>query len=96
MRVYHPNIEGEELSELRLHGRPCTDWGVCVGVQREWKPNYTLCQLIISIEMLFEHPNYDDNLPGLASTAAEVLKTDPAKFEAIAKEWMKGDTHRVK
>ncbi|KPI89185.1 putative ubiquitin-conjugating enzyme e2 [Leptomonas seymouri] len=81
-RIFHPNIEGDDNKE---------DWGVCLGLQTEWLPSCTLKDMVVAIEMLFVMPNYDDPLPGVAKTAAQILKDDPSRFTAIAKRWMGGN-----
>lgn len=81
-RIFHPNIEGDEGKE---------DWGVCLGLQTEWLPSCTIKDMVVAIEMLFVMPNYDDPLPGVAKTAAQLLKHDPAAFAITAKRWMGGN-----
>ncbi|EPY31748.1 ubiquitin-conjugating enzyme E2 M [Strigomonas culicis] len=82
-RIFHPNIEGE----ARRVG-DTQQWGVCLGLQLRWEPKYTIGQLILCIEMLFLEPNADDSLPGIAKTAAELMRRDPKRFELIAQAWM--------
>ncbi|CAC9492222.1 putative ubiquitin-conjugating enzyme e2 [Leishmania infantum JPCM5] len=81
-RIFHPNIEGDDGKE---------DWGVCLGIQTEWRPTCTIKDMVVAIEMLFALPNYDDPLPGVAKTAAQILKDEPSRFELIAKRWMGGN-----
>ncbi|KAG5477829.1 hypothetical protein LSCM1_05131 [Leishmania martiniquensis] len=81
-RIFHPNIEGDDGKE---------DWGVCLGLQTEWRPTCTIKDMVVAIEMLFALPNYDDPLPGVAKVAAQILKDDPTRFEMIAKRWMSGN-----
>lgn len=81
-RIFHPNIEGDCNKE---------DWGVCLGLQTEWLPSCTIKDMVVAIEMLFVMPNYDDPLPGVAKTAAQILKDDPDRFAVIAKQWMSGN-----
>ncbi|KAG5503514.1 hypothetical protein JKF63_05654 [Porcisia hertigi] len=81
-RIFHPNIEGDA-------GKG--DWGVCLGLQTEWQPTCTIKDMVVAIEMLFVLPNSDDPLPGVAKTAAQILKNDPSRFELIARRWMGGN-----
>ncbi|KAK7199002.1 ubiquitin-conjugating enzyme E2 [Novymonas esmeraldas] len=81
-RIFHPNIEGDD-------GK--ADWGVCIGLQTEWRPTCTIKDMVVAIEMLFAVPNYDDPLPGVAKTAAQILKDTPTRFEQIAQRWMSGN-----
>lgn len=81
-RIFHPNIEGDENKE---------DWGVCLGLQTEWRPTCTIKDMVVAIELLFAVPNYEDPLPGVAKTAAQILKDEPGRFATIAKRWMGGN-----
>ncbi|KPA79259.1 putative ubiquitin-conjugating enzyme e2 [Leptomonas pyrrhocoris] len=81
-RIFHPNIEGDDNKD---------DWGVCLGLQTEWLPSCTIKDMVVAIEMLFVMPNYDDPLPGVSKTAAQILKDDPGRFAMIAKRWMGGN-----
>ncbi|CCW62605.1 unnamed protein product [Phytomonas sp. EM1] len=81
-RIFHPNIEGEADKE---------DWGVCLGLQLEWRPSYSIRDLVIGIELLFSYPVCDDPLPGVAKAAALMLKNHPCEFRKVARCWMRGE-----
>lgn len=81
-RVFHPNIEGEA---------DVADWGVCLGLQTQWRATFTLKDLIYALQDLFDAPNYKDPLPGVAKIAAQMLKDDEPGFVRVAQRWMKGD-----
>ncbi|CCW65960.1 unnamed protein product [Phytomonas sp. Hart1] len=81
-RIFHPNIEGE---------RDRKDWGVCLGLQLEWRPSYTIKDLVIYIELLFSHPVCEDPLPGVSKAAAQMLKDHPSEFRETARRWMRGE-----
>lgn len=80
-RIFHPNIEGEEGQ---------SDWGVCLGLQTDWVPAYTIRDLAFGLESLFTNPTYEDPLPGVAKTAAQMLKDHPDTFQRTARAWMVG------
>nr|CCC92408.1 putative ubiquitin-protein ligase [Trypanosoma congolense IL3000] len=96
-RIWHPNIEGSEFVEREEAGsgggqRPRrTDWGVCLSFQTEWKPTFSLRDIIIMIELLFQDPNPDDPLHGTSKQAAQMMKENPAKFREKARQWMCGN-----
>lgn len=81
-RIFHPNIEGDESMQ---------DWGVCLGLQTQWVPTYTIKDIITLIELLFRIPNADDSLSGVSKMAADVYKSNQSQFETIARRWMTGN-----
>nr|CCC50006.1 putative ubiquitin-conjugating enzyme e2 [Trypanosoma vivax Y486] len=91
-RIWHPNIEGSEFSsnEGGANGVRKTEWGVCLSFQTDWKPTFSLRDVIIMIELLFQDPNPDDPLHGTAKQAAQMMKDDPAGFKEKARRWMQG------
>jgi ubiquitin-protein ligase len=72
-KIYHPGINEEGA--------------VCVPVLRnEWKPSVTLSSVLSIIQEKLNNPSADDPFePDIAA----LLKTDEAKFQAMAKEWTK-------
>lgn len=81
-RVFHPNIEGDSGQD---------NWGVCLGLQTDWSPTYSIKDLVVGLEMLFSHPTYEDPLPGVAKEAAQLLKSDPNAFKSKTRKWMQGN-----
>eukprot|EP00796_Vickermania_ingenoplastis_P007996 gene7996-5556_t len=65
-------------------------WGVCLGIQLDWRPTFTLTDLLLSLWVLLEHPNLDDPLPGMSRVAAEMMKADPKRYAAVARQWAMG------
>lgn len=82
LRVFHPNIEGDDDKE---------EWGVCLGFLEQWRPEFTIGEIVFALSQLFECPTYDDPLPGVAKTAAALLKEKPQMFERVAQQWMSGN-----
>ncbi|KAF5330729.1 hypothetical protein D9619_005573 [Psilocybe cf. subviscida] len=72
-RIYHPGINEEGA--------------ICVPVLRdEWKPTVTLSTVLVIIQEKLNNPSPDDPFePDIAA----LLKNEPAKFQATAKEWTK-------
>ncbi|AAZ13415.1 ubiquitin-conjugating enzyme E2, putative [Trypanosoma equiperdum] len=91
-RVWHPNIEGSEFAEKEGMEKASrkTEWSVCLSFQTDWKPTFSLRDVIIMIELLFQDPNPDDPLHGTSKQAAQMMKDDPVRFRTKARYWMSG------
>lgn len=73
-KVYHPNIN--------------FDGAVCLNLLRkEWKPVYTLENVIIGLEFLFLNPEGNDPLN---HEVAKIFRENPARFEANVRRAMRG------
>jgi ubiquitin-conjugating enzyme E2 M len=73
-KIYHPNID--------LEGN------VCLNILREdWKPVLNLQSIVVGLQFLFLEPNPDDPLN---KEAAQVLRSDRAKFERHVRSSMRG------
>jgi len=70
-KVFHPNIN--------RNGAICLDI-----LKDQWSPALTISRVLLSISSLLTDANADDPLD---PEAANVYKTDRAKFDQIAREW---------
>ena len=74
-KIYHPNIPN-------LHGRVSLNM-----LRRQWKPEFTVEKILLSIEELLKNPNLDD--PLVDPEISRIYKTDRNGFNQKAKEWTK-------
>lgn len=68
--IFHPNI--------------CSNGAICVAcLRRSWNQTVTIHQLLEEIVHALRHPNPDDEL---SLEAANMMKSDPKKFELVVRE----------
>ena len=53
-------------------------------LEDQWTPQQTLNKFLFAIHSLLAAPNPDDPL---VPEIAQIFKTDPARYEELAKEW---------
>jgi ubiquitin-conjugating enzyme E2 D/E len=70
-RIFHPNINQK--------GEVCLDI-----LKDRWSSSQTVRTLLLSISSLLDSPNPDDPL---VAEIANLYKSQPSKFQKIAKEW---------
>ena len=75
-KIYHPNIDYE--------GNVCLDI-----LRKEWKPVYTLENVLIGLEFLLLNPEGNDPLN---HKVAEVFRTDLPRFEQAVNASLRGQT----
>ena len=73
-KIYHPNIPN-------LRGRVSLNM-----LRRQWKPEFTVEKILLSIEELLKNPNLDNTL---VPEIARIYKSDRNEFNRKAKEWTK-------
>ena len=70
-KVFHPSINDQ--------GHICMN-----ELKDQWSPKLSLCKLLTLISSMFSEPDPDSQL---VPDVAKLLKEDPEKFKATAKEW---------
>lgn len=73
-KIYHPNID--------YQGNVCLDL-----LRKEWKPVYTLENIVVGLEFLLLNPEGNDPLN---HSVAKVFREDPKQFEENVKRAMRG------
>lgn len=78
-RIYHPNVSQQKGHIGRMYVEV---------LYSDWTPHITVTQLLEYICGLFFNPDMD-NLSICNRDAGHLYKTDPYRFQRIAREWTK-------